>query len=108
MTYVEMMTVLGSTTYEGRRDFWEFRPIKIDDKKAYELLVSIRVIERHTEEEDKLWKRYVIFPDELKILTKSGLLRRVRDLLVQLQSHEVEEQILFNNKRIFDPHSEIA
>ena len=112
LTYTQMHEILSSLTYEGQPNFWRINQVTMDvegegPQVAYRLLACIRIIDREDGEETTLWRSTYISPEHHQKLTPSNLVKIIREMLVYLVLHEVDEQILYNGKRLFDPHTEI-
>lgn len=105
MNYIDIIEILDSLSYKGKKKFYRIYSIDSEDGELLELNVFINVKDRVTGKRDKVFKRYVLIPEEIKVLTKASLVRRVKEMLVYLETHEVEEQLLVNDERVFDPHS---
>jgi hypothetical protein len=112
LSYSEMHEILGALTYEGQTNFWRLNQVDMNVEgegieTGFRVLACIRIIDREDGEETTLWRSTYISPEHHKKLTPSNLVKIVREMLIYLVLHEVDEQILYDGKRLFDPHTEI-
>jgi hypothetical protein len=111
MNVIDMIHVLKELSYKGQKDFCfvgsTWGGVNGDEHMA-DLKVFIDIKDRITGEDRRIYRHHVFQEDELKQMTETRLLRAVRDLLIWLESHEVEEQLIYGNRRVFDPHAPLA
>lgn len=106
----ELFDIVKKLSYKGDKEFCKLRIIEIPEKEEFmlDLMVYINIKDRLTNEETRIYRHHVFQHDELKQMTETRFLRAVRDLLIWLESHEVEEQLIYGTRRVFDPHAPLA
>jgi hypothetical protein len=109
MTQEEIVKVLKSITYKGHKakGMIFISPVWYGDEKGYDVRVRIDVKDRVTgEDAGGLYTHYTYGPEEVERMTPSNIVRRVKSMLIYLESHEVDENLLYKGRRVFDPHRE--
>jgi hypothetical protein len=107
MELADIVGVLKSITYKGHKaDGMLFATtVWFGDEKGYDIRIRIEVNDRTTgEDAGGLYTHYTYGPEEVKHLEPSNIVRRVKSMLIYLETHEVEEQLLYKGRRVFDPH----
>jgi hypothetical protein len=111
MNFEEMLGIVKKLSYKGEKEFcfigstWGGAD---GNEHMMDLKVFITIKDRITGEDRRIYRHHVFQEDELKQMTETRLLRAVRDLLIWLESHEVEEQLIYGTRRVFDPHAPLA
>lgn len=100
----EVTDILNKLTYKGKKNFWKFTPIESDKGLLFDLLVRIDVKDRISGKKTGIYKHHVFQQDEIKMMTETRILRTVKELLYLLETHEIDEQLIYGDMRVFDPH----
>lgn len=104
MNIREVKEVLDQIEYKGRKKFYELTPIMFGSEYGYHITVKIPVRDRLTGKREKIYTHYTYTPTEMHNLKAPNIVKRVKTMLQYLESHEVEENLLFKGMRVFDPH----
>jgi hypothetical protein len=108
MYVFEMIDIVKKLSYKGAKDFCTLTPITTglsDDLLMMDLKVAIKIKDRTTGKSNRIYRHHVFQADELRQMSETRLIRAVKDLLVTLEIHEVEEQLIYCGKRVYDPHA---
>ena|ERR1700722_8864334 len=105
MDFKAICKVMRSLTYKGPKGFgWQVQAVWFGDEKGFDIRVYIAVNDRLGGDLDKLYTHYTYGPEEVSMMNPEAIVRRVKAMLIYLESHEVEEQLLYKGRRVFDPH----
>jgi hypothetical protein len=105
MSFSVMCMYMNSITYKGAKNFWSLK--QSARGKRITLEVWIFIADRDNGEETRLFKKHVMDWHEICRMTPHLLIRRTRDLIHYLEIHEADEQFLFDDRRLFDPHADV-
>lgn len=115
MDLTQIKEVLNDMAYKGKSLKTILRKVEYTFKNeegvsyqryGLDVEIHIQVKDRVTNEEGGLYTHYVYNPSELEVLHPALLIRRVKSMLMYLETHEVEENLIFRDHRVFDPHRE--
>lgn len=106
MKFEEICKTMRSIKYKGPEGFgWKVQHVWFGEiSQGFDIRVYIAVKDRVGGEIDKLYTHYTYGPEEVEFMSPMAIVRRVKAMLIYLESHEVEEQLLYKGRRVFDPH----
>lgn len=105
MNFEEIVTVLKDISYKGDKDFFTVTPVVYGEEMGFDITVRLPINDKTTGEETTIYTHYTYGPREIKALTYSNIVRRVKSMFMYLETHEVEEQLLYQGMRVFEPHT---
>jgi hypothetical protein len=107
MKFEEISDVLKDLVYKGKKLVYKLRIVNFGEEIGFDIMVKINVKDRTNDKKTGLYTHYTYGPEERKWMTGPNLIRRVKVMLQYLETHEVEEQLLYKGMRVFDPHSKV-
>ena len=107
MDFEAIVKTLKLLTYKDRKDFFKVTTVYFGDDRGFDIEVNVNVKDRTTGEDDVLWTHYTYCPREVPYMKPANVVKRVKTMLQYLETHEVEEQLLYRGMRVFDPHNTV-
>lgn len=107
MKLEEIIKTMKSIKYKGPKGFgWKVQHVWFGTDHGWDIRVYIKIQDRVGGNLEMLYTHYTYGPEEIQFMTPISIVRRVKAMLIYLETHEVEEQLLYKGRRVFDPHKE--
>lgn len=85
------------------KNFQPFSYLKLkSQKKKLRIEFGLKMLERASKKEMVLHSTFLF--DKKLIKSNKDIMNRVRKVIIYTCTHEIDECLMFGNRRIFDPH----